>query len=380
MVDSLIQNTAGVLQIMKPATEFRVNTVTLGTQSLPSITSLKDGGWLVTWVSDGQDGSGSGIYAQRYAASGLVINGEFRVNSTALGNQTSPIVAALPDGGWLATWTSVDQDGSGGAIYAQRYDVNGNSVGSETLINTTTALSQEFSAISVLQDGGWVVTWNSTGQDGSGLGIFGQRFSANGNAVGSEFQVNTYTTSDQWWPASAALSDGGWVVTWFSEAQDGSGRGVYAQRYDSNGATAGAEFLVNTVTASIQENPKITALADGGWLITWQSYDQDGSWSSIHGQRYAANGSAVGSEFQANTYTDHQQIDSSVAALADGGWVVTWTSQGQDNPVGDTFARGGIYSQRYASDGSRVGSEFLVNTKTTDSQYYGRVAALADGG
>ena len=301
MVDSFAQNAVGALQITKLATEFRVNTVTLDAQSLPSLTALNDGGWIISWVSEGQDGSGSGIYAQRYAATGQAINGEFRINSTTLGNQTSPIVAALPDGGWLATWTSVDQDGSGGGIYAQRYDANGNSVGSETLINTTTALSQEYSAVSVLQDGGWVVTWNSTGQDGSGLGIFGQRFSADGTAVGSEFQVNTYTTSDQWWPASAALSDGGWVVTWHSEGQDGSDRGVYAQRYDSNGAAVGTEFLVNTVTASFQETPKIAALPDGGWVITWQSYGQDGSWSSIHGQRYAANGSAVGSEFQANT-------------------------------------------------------------------------------
>ncbi|WP_298282376.1 hypothetical protein [Novosphingobium sp.] len=371
---------SGALQLTKLATEFRVNTTTVDTQSLPSVTALEDGGWIITWASENQDGSGSGVYAQRYAATGQAINGEFRINSTALGNQTSPIVAALPDGGWLATWTSVDQDGSGGGIYAQRYDVNGNTVGSETLVNTTTASSQEYSAVSVLQDGGWIVNWNSAGQDGSGLGIFGQRFSSNGTALGSEFQVNTYTTSDQWWPASAALFDGGWVITWHSEGQDGSDRGVFAQRYDSNGGAVGAEFLVNTVTASFQETPKITALADGGWVITWQSYGQDGSWSSIHGQRYAASGATVGSEFQANTYTDHQQIDSWVSSLADGGWVVTWVSQGQDDPIGDTFARGGIYSQRYASDGSPVGSEFLVNTKTTDSQFYGRVAGLADGG
>jgi hypothetical protein len=248
------------------------------------------------------------------------------------------------------------------------------------LISTATAFSQEYSTVSVLKDGGWVVTWQSAGQDGSGLGIFGQRFSASGLAVGTEFQVNSYTAADQWWPASAALADGGWVVTWHSEGQDGSDRGVYAQRFDSNGAAVGTEFLVNTVTASYQEAPKITALADGGLFISWQSYGQDGSWSSIHGQRYASSGLAVGSEFQVNTHTDHQQIDSCISTIADGGWVITWVSQGQDNPNGGTFTRGGIYSQRYASDGSTLGAEFQVNTTTVDNQYHARVAGLADGG
>lgn len=54
----------------------------------------------------------------------------------------------------------------------------------------------------------------------------------------------------------------------------------------------------------------------------------------------------IGPEFQINTDTTDRQYQSSVTALNDGGFVVTWSSDGQD---GDSY---GIFGQRYASDGS----------------------------
>ena len=52
--------------------------------------------------------------------------------------------------------------------------------------------------------------------------------------VGAEFQVNTYTIGNKYGPSTTALSDGGFVITWQSLGQDGDGYGVYAQRYDAN--------------------------------------------------------------------------------------------------------------------------------------------------
>ena len=49
--------------------------------------------------------------------------------------------------------------------------------------------------------------------------------------VGSEFQVNTYTTSGQSGPAMATDADGDFVVVWRSENQDGSSYGVFGRRF-----------------------------------------------------------------------------------------------------------------------------------------------------
>jgi Ca2+-binding RTX toxin-like protein len=91
----------------------------------------------------------------------------------------------------------------------------------------------------------------------------------------------------------AALADGGWVVTWASDGQDGSSGGVYGQRYTSGGVVSGPEFQVNAFTTGDQSNPSVTALSDGGWVVTWNSSEQDGSGYGIYSQRYSADGTAL---------------------------------------------------------------------------------------
>ncbi|MFM2281759.1 MAG: hypothetical protein RLZZ444_3990 [Pseudomonadota bacterium] len=58
--------------------------------------------------------------------------------------------------------------------------------------------------------------------------------------------------------------------------------------------TSYVETLVNTQTNNHQNLPAITALADGGWVITWMSAEQDGNGYGIFAQRYAADGSLDG--------------------------------------------------------------------------------------
>lgn len=78
--------------------------------------------------------------------------------------------------------------------------------------------------------GNFVVAWDSLYQDGSHRGVFGKRFNAAGSPLGSEFQVNTFTTGDQIGPAVAAGAAGDFVVAWNSKYQDGSTYGVFGQR------------------------------------------------------------------------------------------------------------------------------------------------------
>jgi Ca2+-binding RTX toxin-like protein/subtilisin-like proprotein convertase family protein len=364
--------TVGVLTL-GPA-ETRVNTTTNSEQQYPSVTALADGGWVVTWMSLHQDGSGYGVFGQRYGADGTAQGGEFRANTFKNLSQQEPSVTALADGGWVVTWMSHVQDGSDWGVFGQRYDADGVAQGSEFRANTYTISEQQYPSVTALADGGWVVTWMSHVQDGSEWGVFGQRYGADGTAQGSEFRANTYTNSSQHNPSVTALADGGWVVTWMSNGQDGSNHGVFGQRYGVDGAALGVEFRANTYTNGDQIYPSVTALADGGWVVTWMSIYQDGSIYGIFGQRYGADGVTRGTEFAVNTYTNHEQQYPSVTALADGGWVVTWMSHGQDG------SDWGVFGQRFGADGAAQDSEFRVNTYTSSTQFYPSVTALVDGG
>jgi len=365
--------------VLAPVTtgpEFRVNTTTTGEQEIffsrgRTVAMDADGDFVVVWYSG--DGSGYGVFAQRYNAAGLAQGTEFRVNTTITDNQDSHAVAMDADGDFVISWTSTNQDGSFYGIYAQRYNAAGVAQGTEFQVNTFTNNLQDGSKVSMDADGDFVITWHSSGQDGSSSGIYAQRYNAAGVAQGGEFQVNTYTDNLQNHASVALDADGDFVISWTSANQDGSSNGIYAQRYNAQGVAQGGEFQVNTYTDSSQNNANVTLDADGDFVIAWHSYAQDGSIYGIYAQRYNAAGVAQGTEFQVNTYTDNNQSNASVAMDADGDFVITWQSFGQDG------GNGGIYAQRYNSAGVAQGSEFQVNTYTIDSQRNASVAMDADG-
>jgi Calx-beta domain/RTX calcium-binding nonapeptide repeat (4 copies) len=356
---------------IKVGTEFQVNTYTTNNQYESAITALTDGGFLVTWSSDDQDGSVTGVYAQKYDKDSVKVGKEFLVNTYTSNWQYEPTITALTDGGFLITWTSDYQDGAGSGVYAQKYDKNSVKVGKEFRVNTSTGTNEYQPAIAALSDGGFLVSWTSDNQDGSGHGVYAQRYNQDSVKVGKQFRVNTYIDNYQDDPAIAALSDGGFLVTWTS-FQDGMASGVYGQRYDNSSVKVGEEFLVNTNTYSWQSEPAIASLSDGGFLVTWSSDLQDGSGYGVYGQRYDNSSVKVGEEFLVNTTTENSQYQSAITALNDGGFVVTWTSSSQDGGVYN------VYGQRFDQNSVKVGTEFLVNT-TTGSSGGPAITALADG-
>jgi subtilisin-like proprotein convertase family protein len=352
--------------------EFRVNSFTQNHQTESTVAALSDGGWVVAWMSTGQDGSSGGIYGQRYSSRGVPIGAEFLINTYFLDLQISPSIAALSDGGWVVTWDSYQQDGSYYGVYGQRFGFDGVKIGDEFRVNTYVDESQLSSSVTGLPSGGWVVVWNSGGQDGSSGGIFGQRYGSSGSLLGGEFLVNSSTLYEQFYPSISALSDGGWVVVWGSPDPLGLSAEIYGQRFNAEGQPVGHEFLVNTYTLTTQAQPIVAGLHDGGWVVIWTSAFQDGSDMGVYGQRFSATGLPLGDEFKVNTTVIGAQFQPAITALQDGGWVVTWT--GQD----DEFA--GIVGQRYGANGEAVGSEFRVNSYTRSGQSDPSLSALADGG
>ena len=72
------------------------------------------------------------------------------------------------------------------------------------------------------------------------------------------------------------------------------------------------------------------------------------------------------------------QRDPSIAATDDGGFVIVWESRNQDTPGAFDF---GIYGQRFAADGSKAGGEFQVNAvNVSATQFDPEVAGVPGGG
>ena len=263
---------------------------------------------------------------------------EFQVSTYTNSHQQFPAVAMDEKGNFVIAWCSWGQDGSTGGVFAQRFNKKGKAIGSEFQVNTYTNSHQQFPAVAMDAKGNFVITWHSYGKDGSGYGIFAQRFNKKGKATGSEFQVNTYTKSAQH-PAVAMDGTGNFVITWESYGGDGSLEGVFAQRFNKKGKAIGSEFQVNTYTNDDQSNPTVAMDEKGNFVITWHSYGQDGSMFGIFAQRFNKKGKAIGEEFQVNTYTNAQQLWPAIAMDKKGNFFITWESSGQDGSGYGIFAK-----------------------------------------
>jgi large repetitive protein len=249
----------------------------------------------------------------------------------------------------------------------------GDPLGPEFRVNTYTTGLQRFSSIASDSSGNFVVVWQSENQDGAIDGVFGQRYASSGGPLGPEFRVNTYTMYGQAFPSVATGGAGDFVVVWQSYGQDGPSYVIIGQRYASSGSPLGPEFRVNTYTTSGQSRPEVASDASGNFVVVWSSFSQDGATYGVFGQRYAASGAPLGPEFSVNTYTPSEQFQPAVASDSSGNFVVVWESNGQD---GSSW---GIFGQRYASSGAPLGPEFRVNTFTTFNQEFARVASDGSG-
>ena len=353
--------------------DLRLNTTTANDQTEPKIAGLENGNMVSVWVSSSQDGSGDGIFGQIIDQDGNKVGNEFQVNTFTNGNQSEPSVAARDDGGFVVSWTSANQDGSGTGVYAQLYDMNGRKINSEFQVNSTTANNQYRSNTVGADGGGFFTTWTSTGQDGSLDGIYGKMFDAEGNSLTSEFRINTTTNLDQRYPATARLEDGNYAVSWFSP--DGSNWGIYGQIVDKNGNLIGSEYRINTTTTWLQNFQSTTSLGDGKFVVAWNNQPSSAS-PEFHptAQIFNADGTKFGAEFNVNTTYMSNQMWPRLARVNDTGFVVTWGAVGQDGSGWGTFG------QMYDNNGVKVGNEFQVNKVVANDQYVTDVASLKGGG
>lgn len=359
----------GVLSAQTPlGTEFQVNTYTTGIQGAAEVASDASGNFVVVWANvSPQDGSGSGVFGQRYDSSGSALGTEFQVNTYTTNDQYSAAVASDSSGNFVVVWGGAGLPTFG--LFGQRFDSTGAALGTELQVNTYTSGSSVNPSVASDASGKFVVVWEDQyAHDGSNSGVFGQRFDSTGASLGTEFQVNTYTTGFQRSPDIASDPSGNFVVVWSSLYQDGFFDGVFAQRFDSSGAAAGTEFQVNTYTTHNQRDAHVATDSSGNFVVTWASTNQFGP-QAVIGQRFDSAGSAVGTEFHVNTTPP---VDNAgLASDASGNFVVTYDGN-------DGFSYG-VFGQLFASTGSKLGNEFLVNTTTFGQQVGGAVVRAPAG-
>jgi hypothetical protein len=333
---------------------FQVNSSTVGDHERARVSLLNGGGAAFVWQG-GRYGF-QHIYARFLSASNVWATGDVMVNGSTNFVQIDPVAATLNNGNVVVVWSSFNQVNPTSLrdIYAQIFSPDGQKIGSEFLVNQFTSFNQRTPAVAALNTGGFVVAWISEQQRVVGtvsgqllptaqlqapsVDVFARLFSAAGQAVNTEFLVNTASSACAD-PTVAASSTGGFIVGWGEKSSvvPTDSWDVFARAYNAQ-LTAGSVRRINTETYGDQLGPRLGA-AGSEYLMVWTSLGQDNSMEGVFGQFLAGDGSANGQEVRVNTTWVSKQMHPAVASDGVGSFAVSWTSFTGARTTFDLFAQ-----------------------------------------
>lgn len=293
--------------------------------------------------------------------------GESLVNTTTSGTQTTVTnrqVATDASGNYVVVWQT------GNTLYGQRFSSTGTKLGSEFKMSTSGGLFTTVSnpQVAMNDSGAYVVSWYEYNPGILGLilpswTVYMQRFNAAGTSQGvtqvfNNLSLLSFSGDPQMYPSVSMDNSGNIAVV----TRDGSE--VDIEWYNASGSETGSA-RVDSGNGNTKDQVSV-AMTAAGTVVTWTE-----SGTEIYGQLYNASHGAVGGNFHVNTTTSGNQTQSSVGMDSTGAFVVSWTgTQGGTND---------IFAQRFSNTGAKVGSEFQVNTTSTDSQVASSISVDASG-
>src|SRR4051794_10662601 len=189
----------------------------------------------------------------------------------------------------------------------------------------------------------------------------------------AQFVANTYLPLRVEQPAVGVAPDGTMTAVWVDGELDGSGKGIYARRFDPSGNPLGSQFRINATTAGDQFSPRLALRSDGSSVVAWLHNPNPGSERPefyVHARRLDASGARIGDEIVANTALPDNFIirnpDPRVVLHADGGFSLLFNDQKRNLPPGLPPYIGDFITQSYDAAGNRIGEVNDVLTPADD--------------
>ncbi len=289
-----------------------VNNVTAGTQNGQIVQTAPNGDVLVFWTQ------AAGAYRiQVLDADGNDVSPEITTSDSRF-----PI--------WLQDGSFAVLDTSGGQTFVSHYDRSG------SLLSTSSNLGFPITSLDkLLQLGDGNILVTSTVVSSSTVSITGHLLDPSLQPVGSSFNIITNGPPNH---RFEALAGGGFLDFIYA----GIGVTPQAQRFAADGTKLGAPI---TMSGELMD---VTALNDGGFVLSVSRQSVDGSSFGVVARIFNADGTARTGEFVANTTTFNDQSYSNLATVDDDLFLITW-------------GPGSEHGQLFDMDGRKIGAEVQLS-------------------
>jgi hypothetical protein len=332
---------------------FRINDDKRGSSQLyPDVASTHCKRFCVSWL--GARPGDYDVYTQILPKEGDPIGSSLLVNDdTSKSYQWAPSVGSCAESTFVVVWD--DYRNGDWDIFGQIFRWDGSPVGQNFPVNDDPPGNEQgFCSAASSSASSFVLVWmDKRDESSSRWDVYGQRFDCEGNALGSNFKVNDDGIgNDQRSPTIACDPAGNFCAAWMDARN--ADYDIYGQRYDSEGDPLGGNFVVNDDgVGSVQKSPSVEFLADGSLWIAWadsRSGDYD-----IYAQQFDPEGMRVGNNVKVNDDPGlATQEDPSIGG-ARKGMLISWTDHRNGSANAD------VYAQRFW-EGTPLGFNYRVNT------------------
>lgn len=347
--------------------EFLVDTTVPGDDDgflRPSTVGLANGGFTVAWgdasknilyLNDRQDISG-----RRYDPFGNQLDDGVRLNKVIVEwYQATPDLLALPGGGYIVAYQSsgAQELGHLGKISYERYDNAGVRIGGgDIAIGAWGSITYANVSLSLLPNGTVAVAYDA--RIGNQMGVFDSYFrilNPTAGTVGPQRQGAANLVDDDTAPKIAGLTNGTVAL-------------AYAEM---DAAIKGIEIRVATATGTLIDTRQISgngreadiaALAGGGFAVTWTEGGALNDWTqgNIRARVFTSDGDPIGTTDILIASGTGRQDEPQIVGLKDGGFYVIWDDDAADKLMG----------QRFDATGKTVGvAQALSTAPTIDDRY-----------
>jgi len=353
--------------------EFRLNGYWAGNQSGAAIATLPNGGLAVAWHFDAGGSSNYDVHMRLFDKNMSPKGIETLVPPNPLGSQTQPDVVALPDNRFIVFWQALGASGTDEDVFGQRYLSTGEKDGLPFNATPDSTEKEGYARADLLTSGNLILLTRDL--SGSDSPIWGRRLTTSGTLGGLKLPI-TASNGTTGYSVSFGVTrtaDGGFVAAWSKNWGSGEVR-IQAAAFDKDAIQLGPLVTLAQGAGIGSYLSRLAVLKGGDVIAAWHgSIVQNGNYE-VSLRRLAPSAMPLAPSFIANTTTNGSQNYPLVVPLPDGGYAVAWNGDGQL----DT-SKSGVYLQRLAANDTKVGSEILVNTYTTENQSATDIASFADG-